>query len=112
MNIEDIDYKSDSFDLILCNHVLEHVLNDTKALIELERILNPLGILLLTVPGDWEREQTIEYNHPDNNGHYRDYGLNFSKLLQDIFANVESIDLNKYNTNYYFNFYWITCRIY
>ena len=43
LNIEDIDYNSDSFDIILCNHVLEHVSNDNKALIELERILKPSG---------------------------------------------------------------------
>ena len=100
LNIEDIDYKSDSFDLILCNHVLEHVSNDNNALIELERILEPSGIAILTVPGNWERETTIEYDRPDSNGHFRDYGLEFLEILKKYFNKVDYIDLYKYNDVY------------
>ena len=101
LNIEAIDYDSNSFDLILCNHVLEHVLDDNNALRELHRILKPLGTVIITVPGDWMRRQTIEYDHPDSNGHYRDYGLNFIDLLNEIFFTIESIDLFKYNKIYH-----------
>lgn len=100
LDIENIDYQSDSFDLILCNHVLEHVKNDKLALIELKRILNQSGCLILTMPGDWRRKETIEYDYPDGNGHYRDYGLNFLPVLKDIFFRIESIDLFKYNFIY------------
>ncbi len=37
------------YDLILCNHVLEHV-DDAAALAELRRLLSPEGTLVLTVP--------------------------------------------------------------
>ena len=40
------------FDIILCNHVLEHIPNIDKALSELKRILKPQGILILNVPNE------------------------------------------------------------
>ncbi|MBC8196780.1 MAG: class I SAM-dependent methyltransferase [Candidatus Marinimicrobia bacterium] len=97
LDIENINYSSESFDLILCNHVLEHVSNDNMALCELQRILKPSGIAIITVPGNWNREETIEYNQPDSNGHQREYGLNFLSILNEIFSRIESIDLFKYN---------------
>lgn len=101
LDIENINYSSDSFDLILCNHVLEHVSNDNMALCELQRILKPSGIAIITVPGNWNREETIEYNQPDSNGHQREYGLIFLSVLNDIFSGIQSIDLFKYNQSYH-----------
>ena len=98
---QNIDYESDSFDLILCNHVLEHVPNDYKALKELYRILKHSGIAIITVPGNWCIEKIIEYDYPDGNGHYRDYGLNFISVLENIFTVIECIDLYKYNDIYH-----------
>ena len=98
---QNIDYESDSFDLILCNHVLEHVPNDYKALKELYRILKHSGIAIITVPGNWCLEEIIEYDYPDGNGHYRDYGLNFISVLENIFTAIECIDLYKYNDIYH-----------
>jgi SAM-dependent methyltransferase len=100
LNIEDIEYKSNSFDIILCNHVLEHVKYDNKALKEIYRILKPCGVAILSVPGNWSRDNIIEYDYPDGNGHYRDYGLNFLSVLDDIFTVIQSIDLYKYNGDY------------
>jgi len=49
-----IDYpvQDDSFDLILFNHVLEHIPDDIKALNEVYRILKPGGLLILGVPNE------------------------------------------------------------
>lgn len=41
-----------TYDCILCNHVLEHIADDTKALRELRRVLRPGGLLLLGVPNE------------------------------------------------------------
>lgn len=49
LNIEAIDMPDNSFDLIICSHVLEHV-DDAKALREMYRILRPSGIALLMTP--------------------------------------------------------------
>jgi len=100
LDIENIDYFSDSFDLILCNHVLEHVSDDNKAIKEIFRILKSIGIAIITVPGNWDRKKTIEYDCPDGNGHYRDYGLNFLSVLNKIFDRVEYNDLYIYNNFY------------
>lgn len=43
-------YEKDSFDCFICSHVLEHVQEDTRALGELFRILNPSGWGILMVP--------------------------------------------------------------
>ncbi|CCV07665.1 conserved hypothetical protein [Mesorhizobium metallidurans STM 2683] len=49
LNIEAIDLPDNSFDLVICSHVLEHV-DDRKALREMHRILTPGGIALLMTP--------------------------------------------------------------
>ena len=43
MDITNVAYKDNSFDIILCNHVLEHVERDRKAMTELLRVLIPGG---------------------------------------------------------------------
>ena len=44
-----LPYRSESFDIVVCNSSLEHFLNDIKALKEAYRILKPNGFLILTV---------------------------------------------------------------
>lgn len=43
-------FADDSFDVILCSHVLEHVPDDRAAMRELRRILRPDGQAILAVP--------------------------------------------------------------
>ena len=100
LNIENIEHHSNYFDLILCNHVLEHVENDYLALRELYRILKSEGVLVLTVPGNWKRDKIIEFSTINSNGHYRDYGLDFIYILQSEFEEVKVVDLYDYNKNY------------
>ena len=101
LNIKNIDYDSNTFDLILCNHVLEHVSDDLKAVKELERILKPSGILILTVPGDWDNKETIKFDYPErNNGHYRHYGKDFFSKLNTIIT-TETMDIYKFNNTYH-----------
>ena len=49
-DITNIGFENDYFDFILCNHVLEHIVDDNKAMSELYRVLKPGGVALLTVP--------------------------------------------------------------
>ena len=51
-DLKKTNYKSNMFDIILCNHVSEHIPNVNKALSELKRILKPKGILILNVPNE------------------------------------------------------------
>lgn len=50
MDITDIRYPDDSFDVIYCSHVLEHVPDDKKAMREFHRVLKPSGWAMLLVP--------------------------------------------------------------
>jgi len=50
MNITDIDYPDRTFDVILCNHVLEHVDDDRRAMREFNRVLKDDGWAILVVP--------------------------------------------------------------
>ena len=50
MDITEINYPDKSFDVIICNHVLEHIVDDRKAIDELYRILKPGGWGILQVP--------------------------------------------------------------
>lgn len=49
-----------AFDVIICNHVLEHIPDDAAAMRQLVRMLKPGGWALLQVPIDWNRERTDE----------------------------------------------------
>ncbi|HAR65346.1 MAG TPA: SAM-dependent methyltransferase [Lentisphaeria bacterium] len=50
VDVTDIHEEDDSFDVVLCNHVLEHVPEDAKALGELFRVLKPGGVAILQTP--------------------------------------------------------------
>jgi SAM-dependent methyltransferase len=60
MDITDIQHPDSSFDVIICNHVLEHVADDRRALSELFRVLSDDGWALLQAPIDDDREATLE----------------------------------------------------
>lgn len=50
MDIHEIPFPENSFDVILCNHVLEHVNDDIKAMMEINRVLKPGGYALMQIP--------------------------------------------------------------
>ena len=50
MDIHQIPFEQNTFDVVLCNHVLEHVRDDIKAMNEIQRVLKPQGFAILQVP--------------------------------------------------------------
>lgn len=60
MDITNISYEDNFFDVILCCHVLEHIIDDHRALTELFRVLKPSGWAILQVPIDLNRDKTFE----------------------------------------------------
>ena len=50
MDVHEMPFEDQSFDVIFCNHVLEHVADDMKALSEMKRVLKPGGWAILQVP--------------------------------------------------------------
>lgn len=50
MDIHAMPFENNAFDVVLCNHVLEHVDDDIQAMKEIERVLKPGGFAILQVP--------------------------------------------------------------
>ncbi len=96
-DIQNLTFADQSFDMVLTNHVLEHVPDDGRALAELARVLRPRGIAVITVPGEWSRKQTVIFPDLSFNGHYRDYGIDFVDLMRLSFRQVEVVDLHNYD---------------
>ena len=59
-DICDLPIENDTYDYILCNHVLEHIDDDIKAMRELYRVLKKGGIGIFQIPIDIERKNTFE----------------------------------------------------
>ena len=60
VDIRSLPFPDKAFDAIICNHVLEHVVDDTTAIKELSRVLRPNGWAVVLVPIDYQRSETFE----------------------------------------------------
>lgn len=70
-NATALDFENESFDIVYCYHVLEHIENYNKALSEIKRVLKQEGILYLGVPN---KSRIFGYINSQN--------ANFLKKLQ------------------------------
>jgi len=104
-DICDLPFKDESFDVVLCNHVLEHIKDDTKAMIEIFRILNKGGWAVLQIPQDLDRETTFEDDSITDQSertkifgqydHVRVYGWDYYDKLKSIGFEVKAIEYTK-----------------
>lgn len=60
MDIRKIEYPDETFDVVICNHVLEHIPEDDIAMKELFRVLKHQGFAIIQVPIARGIEKTIE----------------------------------------------------
>ncbi len=89
-----LPFEDNTYDFILCNHVLEHIPNDLKAMEELYRVLKPGGTAILQVPLEEDRENTFEDDSITDQqqrtrifgqyDHVRIYGQDYYKRLQEV----------------------------
>ena len=61
-SLENIPFEDEVFDVIICNHILEHIPNDTKAMKELFRVMKKGSFAILQVPFSPILEKTYEDN--------------------------------------------------
>lgn len=101
-DICNLPFKDNSYDVILCNHVLEHIPNDTKAMQELYRVLKPGGMGIFQIPQDLNREITFEDDSITDKverakifgqyDHVRIYGRDYFDKLRTIGFKVNEVD--------------------
>ncbi|MBN2356941.1 class I SAM-dependent methyltransferase [candidate division KSB1 bacterium] len=91
VDLQELPFKDQSYDFIFASHILEHVLNDKKALYHIRRILKPNGIAILPVP--LVANKTIEYPEPNPKEafHVRAPGLDYFDRYKQFFTKVELI---------------------
>ncbi|MAL58562.1 MAG: SAM-dependent methyltransferase [Flavobacteriaceae bacterium] len=101
-DICNLPFEDNAFDFIICNHVLEHIPDDTKAMQELFRVLAPNGTAIVQVPYDKNREVTFEddsITDPKERAkifgqydHVRVYGMDYFEKLASVGFTVEAVD--------------------
>ncbi|MAO10736.1 MAG: SAM-dependent methyltransferase [Flavobacteriaceae bacterium] len=104
-DICDLPFKDSEFDFIICNHVLEHIPDDTKAMKELYRILAPGGTAILQIPLENDRKITFEddsITDPKERArifgqydHVRIYGMDYFDKLASVGFSVQAVDYTK-----------------
>ena len=102
MDVQHIPFEDKSFDVVICNHVLEHVDDDKKALSEMFRVLKKGGRGILLCPVDMSKEVTYEDStivdpefrkvHFGQYDHKRVYGRDYPQRLSEVGFEVEEID--------------------
>ena len=105
LDITDIKFKDNFFDVIICNHILEHIEDDRKAMRELFRVLRPKGIAILQVPISKNAKKTFEdftitppkerERYFGQKDHVRIYGKDYKNRLESIVFKVEFYDIKK-----------------
>ncbi len=101
-DICELPFKDNSYDIILCNHVLEHIPNDTKAIQELFRVMRPGGWGIFQIPQDISRKNTFEDDTITNKkertrifgqyDHVRIYGMDYFDKLREAGFKVDAVD--------------------
>jgi predicted SAM-dependent methyltransferase len=99
VDITDIQYPEESFDIVYCSHVLEHIDRDRKAIQELYRVLKFQGWAILMVPISGEKTfEDLSITDPaerkrlfGQHNHVRQYGKDFKERLEEAGFDVKAI---------------------
>ena len=104
-DILNLPFKDKEFDLIFCNHVLEHIEDDNKAMKELYRVMKPGGMGIFQIPQELARETTYEdpnITTPEDKAkyfgqydHVRVYGRDYFDRLRNVGFKVEEVNYSQ-----------------
>ena len=104
-DICNLPFEDNQYDIIFCNHVLEHIPDDTKAMQELFRVLKPGGMAILQIPQELNRAVTFTDDTITNQkerteifgqyDHVRIYGRDYFDKLRSIGFTVIEEDYTK-----------------
>lgn len=115
VDITDISFNDNFFDIILCSHVLEHVPDDKQAMNELYRVMSKNGSGIFQVPIDYSLPTTYEdlsITLPEDrekafgqHDHVRLYGRDYKNRLEKVGFNVNEIDFcSRFSTHDIFKY--------
>lgn len=100
-DILNLPFENESFDVVFCNHVLEHIVDDNKAMSELYRVLKPGGWGIFQVPMKNSLKETYEdftitdpkerQKHFGQYDHVRWYGLDYFERLKNVGFKTEPL---------------------
>jgi len=103
LDITDMNFEDNFFNVIICSHVLEHIVDDRKAMYELFRVLKLEGFAILQVPILKNTKETYEdftITSPEEReryfgqkDHVRIYGQDYKRRLESIGFKVELSDI-------------------
>ena len=101
-DVQQIPLEDESFDCVICNHIMEHVEDDGKALGEIYRIMRRGGWGVILSPVELEREKTFEDDTITDRAertrifgqydHRRIYGRDYAERLRAAGFEVYDID--------------------
>jgi SAM-dependent methyltransferase len=101
-DICNLPFEDNTYDFIICNHVLEHIVDDSMAMEELYRVLKPGGVAILQVPYEALRATTFEDNSITDRkerarifgqyDHVRVYGMDYFQKLSHKGFQVDAVD--------------------
>lgn len=115
MDVTAMSFPDSYFDVVICNHVLEHIPDDKKAMSEMFRVCKPGGFAILNVPVNTNMETTVEdpsitdpkkmlelFGQKD---HVRIYGKDYVQRLIHAGFSVNVIDyVSKFSQNEQFKY--------
>jgi SAM-dependent methyltransferase len=103
MDLHDIPFEDNAFDVVFCNHVLEHVKDDVRCMQEIRRVLKPDGFALCQSPQRYDLETTYEDSsitdpkereiHFLQDDHLRIYGRDFGLQLEKSGFTVNAVNM-------------------
>jgi len=99
LDLQAIDRPDAAYDLVICNHVLEHVADDRQGLRELLRVTRRDGFVQLTVPSPYTRTTTVDWGYADAraHGHYRGYGRDFLARFREARPQATVLELEVFD---------------
>jgi len=103
-DLHDIPLEDHQYDVVFCNHVMEHVDDPIRCMSELNRVMKPGGWAIMQVPQDMNREKTYEdksitspeerEKHFWQKDHVRLFGKDYPNYLEKSGFKVDEFDLN------------------
>lgn len=100
-----IPYRDNTFDVVIANHILEHVQDDIRVMAEMYRVMKPGGFGIFQVPLDEtlavtredpflrdEAEQNRLFGQKD---HVRQYGIDYLDRLASVGFRVQNVHIGE-----------------